>query len=457
VHLSLVNGPRSAVFSGPPQSLYGLNNSLRKLKASGQDQTRVPYSERKVRFSSRFLPVAVPFHSGYLKDVPAQLEQDIIRHNLSFDAEKMAICVYNTHTGEDIRKRPDVTSSLVEQICLLPVYWEKATNAKGLTHVLDFGPGGASGVGFLTSRNKEGTGVQVVLAATIDDVPSEMLNKSSLFDQDPHSVKFAPNWSEQFRPRLIRMANTDQIHVETPFSRLLGKPPIMVPGMTPSTVQESFVAAVVNAGFHIELAGGGQHTEEYLRNRVKKIMDLVAPGEGITLNILFLNPRLWGFQYPAVKAMRKEGIPMEGVCVAAGVPSLDVANEVVSSLKEAGIRHVAFKPGGTETIRRVISIAKHNPDMPIVLQWTGGRGGGHHSFEDFHQPLLESYGAIRRQQNIILVVGSGFGDAKGTLPYLTGEWSVQFGYPPMPCDGLLVGSRVMVAAEARTSPGAKDL
>ncbi|KAG5460353.1 MAG: hypothetical protein BJ554DRAFT_7610, partial [Olpidium bornovanus] len=26
VHLSLVNGPRSAVFSGPPQSLYGLNN-----------------------------------------------------------------------------------------------------------------------------------------------------------------------------------------------------------------------------------------------------------------------------------------------------------------------------------------------------------------------------------------------------------------------------------------------
>ncbi|KAG5457400.1 MAG: hypothetical protein BJ554DRAFT_2600, partial [Olpidium bornovanus] len=255
----------------------------------------------------------------------------------------------------------------------------------------------------------------------------------------------------------MRMANTDRIHVETFFSRLLGKPPIMVAGMTPCTAHESFVAAVVNAGFHVELAGGGQHTEEHLRNRVKKIMDLVAPGEGITLNILFLNPRLWGFQYPAVKAMRNDGIPMEGVCVAAGVPSLDVANEVVSSLKKAGLRHVAFKPGSAETIRRVISIAEQNPHMPIVLQWTGGRGGGHHSFEDFHQPLLETYGAIRRQGNIVLVVGSGFGDAKGTLPYLTGKWSVQFGYPPMPCDGLLFGSRVMVAAEALTSRAAKDL
>ncbi|KAJ3088169.1 3-oxoacyl-[acyl-carrier-protein] synthase [Quaeritorhiza haematococci] len=156
-------------------------------------------------------------------------------------------------------------------------------------------------------------------------------------------------------------------------------------------------------------------------------------------------------------ALRKEGIPMEGVCVAAGVPSLDVANEVIGNLKEAGLRHVAFKPGAVETIRRVIQIAKSNPDMSIILQWTGGRGGGHHSFEDFHQPMLETYGAIRRCDNIVLVVGSGFGDAKGTLPYLTGEWSVRFDYAPMPFDGVLFGSRVMVAKEALTSPAVKDL
>jgi fatty acid synthase subunit alpha, fungi type len=167
----------------------------------------------------------------------------------------------------------------------------------------------------------------------------------------------------------------------------------MVAGMTPCTVNEPFVSAVINAGFHVELAGGGQHTEEYLRRRVNEILSNIGAGEGITLNILYLNPRLWGFQYPAVQAMRREGIPMEGICCAAGIPTLETANEIVSNLKAAGLRHVAFKPGSVEMIRRVIAIAKASPEMPIILQWTGGRGGGHHSFEDFHGPLLETYGS----------------------------------------------------------------
>lgn len=126
--------------------------------------------------------------------------------------------------------------------------------------------------------------------------------------------------------------------------------------------------------------------------------------------------------------MRNEGIPMEGICIAAGVPSIDVADSVISNLKEAGIKHVSFKPGSAETIRDVIRIAKNHPDMPIILQWTGGRGGGHHSYEDFHQPLLETYGSIREAQNISLVIGSGFGDSEQAFPYFTGEWSEKLGY-----------------------------
>jgi fatty acid synthase subunit alpha, fungi type len=60
-------------------------------------------------------------------------------------------------------------------------------------------------------------------------------------------------------------------------------------------------------------------------------------------------------------------------------------------------------------------------------------------------------------KNLILVVGSGFGDAEGTLPYLTGEWSTKFDYPPMPFDGILFGSRVMVAKENLASKGVKEL
>ena len=52
-------------------------------------------------------------------------------------------------------------SSLVEQICTLPVNWPKITNQAGVTHLLDFGPGHASGIGSLTERNIEGSGAQV--------------------------------------------------------------------------------------------------------------------------------------------------------------------------------------------------------------------------------------------------------------------------------------------------------
>jgi fatty acid synthase subunit beta len=52
----------------------------------------------------------------------------------------------------------------------------------------------------------------------------------------------------------------------------------------------------------------------------------------------------------------------------------------MTNLKEAGIKHVSFKPGSIETILRVVQIAKRHLDMPVILQWTGGCGGGHHSF-----------------------------------------------------------------------------
>jgi len=45
------------------------------------------------------------------------------------------------------------TNQLIRQILCEPVHWEKATAVK-VTHMIDFGPGGASGIGFLTSRNK---------------------------------------------------------------------------------------------------------------------------------------------------------------------------------------------------------------------------------------------------------------------------------------------------------------
>ena len=247
------------------------------------------------------------------------------------------------------------------------------------------------------------------------------------------------------------------IHLDTPFSRLLGKPPIMVAGMTPSTVKAGFVSAVLDAGYHVELAGGGHYNAAALRSKVAEIQSKVPAGVGITLNALYINPRQFNFQYPLWQEMRKEGLPIEGFCVAAGIPSTEKAAEIIDGLKAAGIRHVAFKPGSVDGIRQVVNIAAANPDFPIIMQWTGGRAGGHHSYEDFHQPILSTYRAIRRQTNISLVGGSGFGAAEDVWPYLIGDWSEAYGYQAMPFDGFLFASRVMVAKEAHTSPSVKDL
>jgi fatty acid synthase subunit beta len=176
--------------------------------------------------------------------------------------------------------------------------------------------------------------------------------------------------------------------------------------------------------------------------------------------MLYLNSHQWNFQFPLVLEYARAGYPIQSITIGAGVPSPDKAEEIFAGLQEAGIGMIGFKPGSVAAIGDVLELARLNPSTQVMLQWTSGRGGGHHSFEDFHQPLLETYASIRECPNVLLVVGSGFGDAEGILPYLTGAWSQGPGYERaarMPVDGVLFGSRCMVAKEAATSPVVKQL
>ncbi|KAL1865422.1 hypothetical protein VTK73DRAFT_5266 [Phialemonium thermophilum] len=453
ISISLVNSPRNLVVTGPPMSLYGLNLQLRKLKAAtGLDQTRIPYTERKVRFVNRFLPITAPFHSKYLAEATALIDEDL--KDIQIDSKSLGIPVFDTNTGNDLRDevRGNIVPTLVRLITRDPVNWEKATVFPGATHVLDFGPGGISGLGILTSRNKEGTGVRVILAGTVNGTVTEVGYKTELFDRDEeHAVKYAIDWVKEYGPRLIQTSG-GRIFVDTKMSRLLGLPPVMVAGMTPTTIAWDFVAATMNAGYHIELGGGGYYNAKAMTEALHKIEDAIPAGRGITINMIYVNPRAMAWQIPLVQKLRAEGVPIEGITIGAGVPSIEVAQEYIETL---GLKHISFKPGSSDAIQAVINIAKANPTFPVILQWTGGRGGGHHSYEDFHAPILAMYGRIRRQENIVLVAGSGFGGAEDTYPYITGEWSTKYGYPPMPFDGCLFGSRMMVAKEAHTSKNAK--
>jgi fatty acid synthase subunit beta len=452
IAISLVNSARNMVVTGPPISLYGLNLQLRKVKApTGLDQTRIPFTERKVRFVNRFLPITSPFHSKYLADATDRIAEDL--KDIVIDSKSLGIPVYDTNTGSDLREiSGNIVPALVRLITHDPVNWEKATVFPKATHVLDFGPGGISGLGVLTSRNKDGTGVRVILAGAIDGTVPEVGYKPEMFDRDEeHAVKYAVDWVKEHGPRLIK-TSAGQTYVDTKMSRLLGVPPVMVAGMTPCTVPWDFVAATMNAGYQIELGGGGYYNAKTMTEALTKIEKAIPAGRGITVNLIYVNPRAMQWQIPLLGQLRSEGIPIEGLTIGAGVPSIEVAQEYIETL---GLKHIAFKPGSVEAIQAVVNIAKANPTFPVILQWTGGRGGGHHSFEDFHQPILQMYGRIRRSEKLILVAGSGFGGAEDTYPYLTGTWSAKYGYPPMPFDGCLFGSRMMTAKEAHTSKNAK--
>lgn len=462
VDISLYNGLRAFVVTGPPASLVGLVNNLKKGKAeSGKDQSKIPHSKRLPVFSIRFLPVGVPYHSHYLASCTGNaMAQDADQSIVSFwQRSKLLIPVYHTETGRDMRSGSTVhgEDSLVEelfdQIFQRPIHWSVATKFNNdATHVVDFGTGGQSGIGSLTARESEGKGLRVVVASTgtngrkIEEVYSAA------------DLKLENKWMAKFGPRLVRSRHDGQIHLDTPMSRLLSKPPLMVAGMTPCTVGAGFNAAVANAGYHIELAGGGHYNEKAIRGKVDEIISqYTQSGVGLTLNALYINQKQFTFQLPLWVRMKAEGYPIEGLCVAAGIPSTENATGIMNQLREAGLKHISFKPGSVEGIRQVINIASANPDFPILMQWTGGRAGGHHSCEDFHQPMLATYQSIRQHENIVLVGGSGFGGADDVWPYLNGSWSEKYGVERMPYDGFLYASRVMVAKEAHTSLSVKQL
>src|SRR6266436_9433133 len=113
----------------------------------------------------------------------------------------------------------------------------------------------------------------------------------------------------------------------------------MVAGMTPTTVKAGFVSAVLEAGYHVELAGGGHYSPAALRAKVAEIQGKISPGVGLTLNSLYINPRQFSFQLPLWQEMRREGLPIEGFCVAAGIPTTEKAAEIIEGLSNVGIKH----------------------------------------------------------------------------------------------------------------------
>eukprot|EP01052_Picozoa_sp_SAG31_P039234 SAG31_NODE_5400_length_2559_cov_2.225610_2_plen_148_part_00 len=140
--------------------------------------------------------------------------------------------------------------------------------------------------------------------------------------------------------------------------------------MTPTTslLGTDLVAACENAGYHAEFAGGGLPTAEIIYRKFDELVAKQNPGVGITLNLLYLNARLWGLQFSIIQELRKKGYPIQSITVAAGIPTPEKAAEIMEATLQIGIKVVAFKPGSVDHIMEVVEIAKQNPLTTVMLQ-----------------------------------------------------------------------------------------
>ncbi|KAL1636886.1 hypothetical protein SLS56_000980 [Neofusicoccum ribis] len=452
VYIALQNTQENFTVVGPMRSLRGVCLHVRPLQAQeGVDQSRVPYSKRKKTIRTSFLPISAPFHSPYLAQAATRIKEHAA--SCSFSAASMAVPVYHTKDGQDLRciTGRSATEILVDAVASDFVDWPASLELPGASHIIALASGR---LGDVVDTVKQGEGVIVINAATISAPDPAKSTKVDLFaTQLPAEKLSASSWSELYRPRLVK-SETGEVQLDTKLSRVLGAPPVFTAGMTPTTVHWDFVAAVMNAGYHIEMAGGGYFSPKMMADAVGKVAQSVPRGRGITVNLIYATPEAIRWQISLLGDLQRKGVPIDGLTIGAGVPSPDIASGYITSL---GLKHIGFKPGSIDAIKQTLAIADAHPQFPVILQWTGGRGGGHHSYEDFHEPLLELYPEIRRRGNVVLVAGSGFGDADGTYPYLTGEWARAYGRAAMPFDGVLLGSRMMVAREAHTSPASREL
>ncbi|OBF52939.1 type I polyketide synthase [Mycolicibacterium monacense] len=428
--LSIRNGRRSVVITGTPEQLSRFELYCTQI-AEKEEAERKNKLRGGAVFAPAFDPVQVEvgFHTPRLAD-----GIDIVGR-------------WAEAVGLDVALARQMTEAiLVNQVDWVDEVTE--LHDAGARWILDLGPGDI--LTRLTAPVIRGLGVGIVPAATRG-------GQRNLFTVGAVPEVARP-WSS-YTPTAVRLPD-GSVKLSTKFTRLTGRSPILLAGMTPTTVDAKIVAAAANAGHWAELAGGGQVTEEIFNARIDELAGLLEPGRAIQFNSLFLDPYLWKLQLGGkrlVQKARQSGAPIDGVVVTAGIPELEEAVDLIDELNGIGISHIVFKPGTVEQIRSVIRIAAEVPTKPVIVHIEGGRAGGHHSWEDLDDLLLTTYSELRSRSNITICVGGGIGTPERAAEYLSGRWSQVYGFPVMPVDGILVGTAAMAALEATTSPAVKQL
>ncbi|KAJ1759773.1 hypothetical protein LPJ58_002093, partial [Coemansia sp. RSA 1591] len=461
VYLSVTDTADQFVISGNITSLVQvIMNVRRKAAAANEDQSQVPFLQRKPEVTVHYINTRAPLHSVHSTAVCERHIAYASAKGWTFAAEQMLVPVRSGENGNDVRqtKGGDVSRYLAESVYVRAMSWPKALACPKVTHVVDFAsvcPADIPAIGNLRDRTwrcLDGRGIALVSSDTLSqpDAGSNVWPVSCLYANS----STVDSWKTKFGPALVRTHTDSVVRMDTRLQRLTGLPPVMIGGLAPTTSHAEFIAAASQAGYLAELSIHDVCTEAELIQRVSETAHKIQRGHSIVLNGDWASSQPWLMR--AVQRMCQDlHLPILGLTLD-DTPTPALA-ETVQALYAMNLQYVALKPQTVRQIHCVLDIADCVHPHPVVLQWFGGRTGGHHSFEEFHMPIIQTYSAIRSRSNIVLVAGSGFGDAAGMLPYIDGSWGEMVDCAPMPFDGVLLRSRVMVAREAFTPASIKEL
>jgi 3-oxoacyl-ACP reductase-like protein/enoyl reductase-like protein/3-oxoacyl-(acyl-carrier-protein) synthase len=454
--IALENARTRFVLSGPPARLDEVREGLEALaarEAAAKKAGRFAGQVAEVQWA--YLDVAAAYHSPAMATGHAAMRATAHARGFRVDASAFAFPVVSVSEGTVWdRAAGDITEALLSSMFVERVRWSTAvtvaSNLRGADAVVDCGPG--DGVALLTRSVLRGTGRRVFALARADE-------RQAFFDEpyEPRGERQPIRYADFAPARATRPDGRPW--VDNRFSRGTGTPPVFLAGMTPTTSDTPIVVAAANAGFTAELAGGGQVSERIFWRRMEAMAEALEPGRGFVFNALFLDPYLWDLHIRKaglVKKARRQGFPIDGVTISAGIPEVEDAVALLDDLAGLGMRVNAFKPGTLAQIEQVVRIARAAPAHTVYVHLEGGKAGGHHSWEDLDALLLAGYAMLRDRPNVVVCAGGGIGTPTAAIERLNGSWARRHGLEPMPVDAVFLGTRVMACLEACTSDAVKD-
>ncbi len=446
IAIAVVNGPTRHILAGDPTALAhlrvgleGLSQAEAKKRAAGQ------LGGTPFRFAWEPLASSVPFHHPDLEGAAQDALARIAELGLTLPAIGSAR-ITDPATGQDL-PADDTLTAIVSSVLARPHDWAGAVTESvpaGTVAIMVSPLGALAGQTAADLRGR---------AALVID-PATTAGRMALFT--PGSAPAIPETYERFAPRVVRDA-AGQLRLANLHTRRSGRSPMILPGMTPSTVEAPIVIAAANGGHVAELAGGGQVTERIFTERLAEVAEGLEPGQEVVLNALYLDPYLWNLQVGRerlVQRARAAGAPINGVTISAGIPDKAEALALLDELAAAGIWLNAFKPGTVAQVQEVLAIAADTPHT-LWIHMEGGVAGGHHSWEDLDELLLSTYHLIREHENVVLAVGGGIADPERAGALLTGTWAHAHGAATMPVDAILLGTVTMATRESAASPSVK--